>query len=102
MHFFLASRKYMYYNDLCQQLFEFMVAFRTAVNALNFAIEFQIDTGDERVRIRAGLHIGPVIVEEGDGQGVAVNYAARVICMAVNGGVWLSNETKNHIDQEKA
>ncbi len=81
---------------------EFMVAFRTTVNALDFAIEFQIDTGDERVKIRAGVHIGPVIVEEEDVQGVAVNYAARVIGMAVDGCVWLSNEAKNHIDQEKA
>jgi class 3 adenylate cyclase len=81
---------------------EFMVAFRTTVNALDFAIELQIDTGDERVRIRAGVHIGPVVVEEEDVQGAAVSYAARVISKAVDGGAWFSNEAKSHIDQEKA
>ena len=54
------------------------------------------------VKIRAGMHIGPMIVEEEDVQGAAVSYAARVINMAERGGVWLSNEIKNHIDQEKA
>jgi class 3 adenylate cyclase len=81
---------------------EFMVAFRTAVNALEFALDLHSDTGDERVKIRAGVHIGPVIIEEEDVQGAAVIYAARVIGMAVDGSVWISNEVKNHVDQEKA
>ncbi|MHC4508390.1 MAG: FHA domain-containing protein [Planctomycetota bacterium] len=80
---------------------EFMVAFRTAVNALDFALGLHADTGDERVSIRAGVHIGPVTVEEQDAQGAAVNYAARVVGMAAGGGVWLSSDVKNHIDQEK-
>ena len=81
---------------------EFMVAFRTAVNAFDFATDLQGDTGDDKIRIRAGIHIGPVIVEEEDVQGAAVSYAARVVGMAVDGGLWLSNDVKNHIDQEKA
>ena len=48
------------------------------------------------------MHIGPVIVEEEDVQGAAVSYAARVVGMAADGGLWLSNDVKNHIDQEKA
>ena len=81
---------------------EFMVAFRTAINALDFTLELHANTGDERVSIRAGIHIGLVIVEEEDVQGAAVSYAARVISMAANGGVWVSSEVKNQIDQEKA
>jgi class 3 adenylate cyclase len=81
---------------------EFMVAFRAAVNALDFALGLYAEPGDDQVNIRAGVHIGPVIVEEEDVQGAAVSYAARVINMAERGGVWLSNEIKNHIDQEKA
>ncbi len=81
---------------------EFMVAFHTAINALDFTLELHADTGDEQVSIRVGIHIGPVIVEEEDVQGAAVSYAARVINMAANGGVWVSSEVKNHIDQEKA
>lgn len=81
---------------------EFMVAFRAAINALDFALEFHADTGDDHISIRAGMHIGPVTIEEHDVQGAAVTYAARVVSMAADGGIWLSSEIKNHIDQEKA
>ncbi len=81
---------------------EFMVAFHTAVNALDFALDLHGDTGDELIDIRAGMHIGPMTIEEEDVQGAAVSYAARVVGMVVAGGVWLSSEVKNHIDQEKA
>jgi class 3 adenylate cyclase len=81
---------------------EFMAAFRTAVNAFDFAMDLQSDTGNDKIKIRAGMHIGPVIVEEEDVQGAAVSYAARVVGMAIDGGLWLSNDVKDHIDQEKA
>jgi len=81
---------------------EFMVAFHTAVDALDFALSLHADTGDQRIKIRAGIHVGPVTVEEQDAQGAAISYAARVMSMAADGGVWVSNEVKNHIDQEKA
>lgn len=81
---------------------EFMAAFHTAVNAFDFAFDLKADSGDKRVSIRAGMHIGPVVVEEEDVQGAAVSYAARVVGMAAKGGVWMSNDVKNHIDQEKA
>lgn len=81
---------------------EFMVAFHTAVDALDFALELQGDTGDERICIRAGIHVGPVSIEEQDAQGATVSYAARVMSIAKDGGVVLSSEAKNHIDQEKA
>ncbi|MHC4213444.1 MAG: adenylate/guanylate cyclase domain-containing protein [Planctomycetota bacterium] len=80
---------------------EFMVTFRTAVNAVDFAVEFDTDTGDDRIKIRVGVHIGPVVIEEDDVQGAAVSYAARVMNMGVSGGVWISSEVKSHIDQEK-
>ena len=80
---------------------EFMVAFRTAAGALDFAVALHSDTGDEHIRVRAGVHIGPVTVDENDAQGAAVNYAARLMGMATDGGVWFSNEVKSHMDQEK-
>src|SRR5947209_14938092 len=38
----------------------FMVAFRTAVDALDFALAFHDDTGDARIKIRIGIHVRPV------------------------------------------
>jgi len=81
---------------------EFMVAFHTSIDALDFALELHGETGDPRVRIRVGINVGPVSVEKQDAHGTTVNYAARVMSMAEAGGVWLSNEAKNHVDQEKA
>lgn len=79
-----------------------MAAFRTAVSALDFVMEFRRDTGDERLKIRSGIHVGPVHIDEEDAFGTMINYAARVIGLAEGPEMWLSNLAKDHIDQEKA
>ena len=81
---------------------EFMVAFRTAVKAVDFALGVQAAPGDPRLRVRAAIHIGPVVVEQEDVQGAAVSYAARLLGRARGGGVWISREVKHHLDQEKS
>jgi class 3 adenylate cyclase len=81
----------------------FMAAFRTAVNALDFALEFQDNTGDKRIMIRIGIHVGPVRIIENDIFGMMVNYTKRVESQAEDNPVtMLSNEAKSHIDYEKA
>jgi class 3 adenylate cyclase len=79
-----------------------MVAFRTAVEALNFAIELYTNTGDSRIKIRAGIHIGPVHIQEEDAFGATVNYTARVVRMAEGAEIWCSDRAKGDIDEEKA
>jgi len=81
---------------------EFMVACFTSTNALDFAWELYTDTGAPQLKIRAGIHVGPVAIEQNDAHGATVNYAARVMNMAEQGGLWISNDIKNHINQEKA
>jgi len=80
----------------------FMVAFRTAVEALNFALELQADTGDDRVKIRAGIHVGPVHIQEEEAFGTTANYTARVIRMAEGSEIWLSDRAKGDIELVKA
>ena len=77
-----------------------MVAFRTAGEALEFSLKFYNDTGDKRVRIRIGINVGPVDIDEEDAFGSMINFAHRVLEMAKNAEVWISSEAKNHIDQE--
>jgi class 3 adenylate cyclase/GTPase SAR1 family protein len=79
-----------------------MVAFRTAVQALNFALAFSGDTGHERLRIRIGLHVGLVHIEKGDAYGAMVNYTARVQSQAQQPEIWLSDRAKEDLDQVKA
>ncbi|MGR3176941.1 MAG: WD40 domain-containing protein [Candidatus Anammoxibacter sp.] len=77
-----------------------MVAFHTATEILDFALAFYKRTGDSRIRIRVGIHVGPVSIEQNDVSGVSINYTARVESMAKGAEIWLSNEAKAHIDQE--
>lgn len=81
----------------------FMVVFRTVVDALDFALEFSGFTGDERIKIRAGIHVGPARIIEDDIFGAMVNYTKRVESLATHRfRITLSDEAKNHVDYEKA
>lgn len=81
----------------------FMVAFRSAIDALDFVLAFRADTGDDCVRIRAGIHVGPIRVFENDLFGMMVNYTKRVESTNNSAGfIILSDEAKNHISLEKA
>jgi class 3 adenylate cyclase len=79
-----------------------MVAFRTVIDALDFALSFHNNTGDERIEIRAGIHVGPVRIIDNDVFGMMVNYTKRVESQAEYAAVILSNEAKTHIAYEKA
>ena len=54
----------------------FMAAFKSVDAALDYAMALQGNTGHPQVRIRAGIHIGPLRVEAGDVFGGTVNFAA--------------------------
>jgi len=79
-----------------------LAAFHAAGDALDFASAVNRDPGDERISVRAGIHVGPVTVEENDVYGATVNYAARVVAATKEAEVWLSSEAKSHVDQEGA
>lgn len=57
------------------------------------------NTGHPQVRIRAGIHIGPMRVEEGDVFGGTVNFAARVVGAVQDAEIWLSARAKEDIDR---
>jgi class 3 adenylate cyclase/tetratricopeptide (TPR) repeat protein len=77
----------------------FMVVFRTAVDALNFSLAFHAETGDEHIRIRAGIHVGQVRIMDNDIYGSMVNYTFRVTGWLEDDGVALSNTAKENITQ---
>ena len=74
-----------------------MVAFRTATEALDFSIAFQRNTGDKKIQIRAGIHVGPVSIEDEDAFGSMVNYASRVISCGKGAEIWLSDRARADI-----
>ena len=76
----------------------FMAAFRSVPNALDYARSLQSDPGHPRVQIRAGIHIGPMQVDENDVFGGAVNFAARVVGAIKGPEIWLSDQAKQDMD----
>src|ERR1700726_4643799 len=48
---------------------------------------------DKRVEIRIGIHVGDIIIEEGDIFGDGVNIAARLEGIAEPGGICISDDT---------
>lgn len=76
----------------------FMAAFRSVPKALDYASNLQADPGHPRVKIRAGIHIGPMQVEENDVFGGAVNFAARVVGSIKGPEIWLSDGAKKDMD----
>lgn len=77
----------------------FMAAFRSVEQALDYAKALQASPGHLQVQIRAGIHIGPMRVEEDDVFGGAVNFAARVVGSISGAEIWVSNEAKEYLDR---
>ena len=77
----------------------FMAAFKCVGSVLDYAWALQGNTGHPQVQIRAGIHIGPMRVEEGDVFGGTVNFAARVVGAVKDAEIWLSDRAKEDIDR---
>jgi len=75
-----------------------MAAFRSASAALDYARALCADPGAPELQLRAGIHIGPLQIEEGDVFGRTVNFAARVVGAIKGAGIWLSEQAKADID----
>jgi class 3 adenylate cyclase len=76
-----------------------MAAFKSADAALDYAMALQRNTGHLQIQIRAGIHIGPMHVEEGDVFGGTVNFASRVVGAFKGAEILLSNRAKEDIDR---
>jgi adenylate cyclase len=82
-----------------------LVEFVSAVDATRCAIELQhgmaqrnIGVADEqRIEIRIGVHVGDIIIEEGDIFGDGVNIAARLESVAQPGGICISEDAYRQV-----
>lgn len=80
----------------------FMVVFRDVLAALDFTLAFHEYTGDDRIRIRAGIHVGPARIIGDDIYGIMVNYTKRVESTKNDFGLRISDVAKTHIENEGA
>ncbi len=77
----------------------FLAAFKSVDLALDYAQALQSNTGHPEIRIRAGIHIGPMKVEDGDVFGGTVDFAARVLAAIKEAEIWLSDRAKEDVEQ---
>src|SRR6516164_5408490 len=82
-----------------------LIEFASAVDAARCAIEAQRGMAqrnadvpaNERIELRMGIHVGDIMIEEGDIFGDGVNIAARLENIAQPGGICISDDTYRHI-----
>ncbi len=78
-----------------------LIEFASAVDAGRCAVEIQrgmdqrnrTAAPDQRIDLRIGIHVGDIIIEEGDIFGDGVNIAARLEGIAEPGGICVSDDT---------
>ncbi len=78
----------------------FLVEFDSALDAFNCAIEIQeslrnydiVSEGDQRLRLRIGIHLGDVVRKGNDIFGDAVNIASRIERLASPGGICITEQ----------
>jgi WD40 repeat protein/class 3 adenylate cyclase len=76
-----------------------MIAFRSAKDALDFTIKFKAEPGSSEIKIRGGIHVGPVQIEDEDAFGTMVNYAARVVSEGKGPDIFASDRAHSDIVQ---
>ena len=82
-----------------------LVEFASVVDAARCAIEIQHGMiarnapvpQDERIEFRIGIHVGDVIIEDGDLFGDGVNIAARLEGIAQPGGICISDDAYRQV-----
>jgi adenylate cyclase len=86
----------------------FLVEFQSALDAVRCAYdiqratrEFNVSTAeDRRIHLRVGIHLGDVVEYGGDISGDAVNVASRIEPLAEDGGVCLSSQVKESVQNK--
>jgi adenylate cyclase len=82
-----------------------LIEFSSAVDAVRCAIQQQRGMGqrnagipaEQRIELRMGIHIGDIIIDEGDIFGDGVNIAARLESIAQSGGLCISEDAYRQV-----
>ena len=75
-----------------------LAQFSSAIDAVNCSIEIQkLARGELDAKLRIGIHLGDVTVEENDVHGDGVNVAARLESIADPGGIYISESIEKAI-----
>lgn len=83
----------------------FLVLFESALQAVQCAVAIQQELSQfnkgreprKQIWMRAGIHVGDIIIEEGSVFGEGVNLAARIETLARPGGICITQQVLDHI-----
>jgi len=76
-------------------------AVRCAYNIQRAAKEFNVSMSeDQKIHLRVGIHLGDIVETQGDISGDAVNVAARIEPLAEDGGVCLTRQVYDHVQNK--
>jgi adenylate cyclase len=86
----------------------FLVEFPSALDAVKCAYDVQRATrefnislpSEKKIRLRVGVHLGDVVDSQGDISGDAVNVASRIEPLAEDGGVCLTRQVYDHVQNK--
>jgi len=86
----------------------FLVEFPNAIDAVRCAYDIQRMTREfnlslpqeRRIHLRIGLHVGEVVDSQGDISGDSVNVASRIEPLAEDGGVCLTRQVYDHVENK--
>jgi TolB-like protein len=77
---------------------ESLSVFPTALDAVNCALVIEEQTrGEPDLKLHIGIHLGDVVVREGEVSGDGVNIAARICALSTDGGLCVSGEVYRSI-----
>ncbi len=92
----LEGKIIQYYGDGC------LVLFNSATDAVEFAKLLQTDFNeDPKVPVRIGVHMGDVLLRDGNVFGDVVNIASRIQALAPEGGIYVSEMVYRNIANKK-
>ena len=86
----------------------FLLEFPNAVDAVRCAYDIQRAArelnfslaSDKRIHLRIGIHVGEVVESQGDISGDAVNVASRIEPLAEDGGVCMTRQVFDHVQNK--
>lgn len=79
---------------------ELLAAFPSVERAWAFASELLRDPGDPQLRVRMGIHYGPVRTDDGALAGRTVHFGARVLDHVSDHEVWMSEPARAALEAE--
>ncbi len=84
---------------------ESLSTFPTALDAVNCALAIEAAARDDaELKLHVGIHLGDVVVQDGEVSGDGVNIASRICALSEGGGVCVSGEVyqsvRNQPDME--